>query len=55
MLTRVGYMKMEGYIYENYKAEYYLFYSQPVVGFRMSREREAKSLRLQSKSIYFLK
>lgn len=28
MLTHVRYMKMEGYIYEIYKAKYYLFYSQ---------------------------
>lgn len=31
MLTHVRYMKMEGYIYEIYKAKYSLFYSQPLL------------------------
>lgn len=32
MLTHVGYMKMEGYIYEIYKAKYCLFFSEPLLG-----------------------
>lgn len=31
MLTHMKYMKMKGYIYEIYKAKYYLFYSQPLL------------------------